>query len=194
MTAIAWDHGSLEDKKMLTELEAAPWPIPVTRLSTTCCRAPMHWHGSSLVCTSAGTSDCGSGWSEGVLGEDSTEYEFPEDGLAVVAVREVSGVAQRVKFALSELCIKDIGSKHPILPWLMAYAAGQITRGYIGLDGQTPRQRQKGRVFPNRQANERTPGAMDRWIVPRGGGQELGFLRWSRSWCRTNPKSAMEAC
>ena len=82
-----------------------------------------------------------------VILEDTTEYDSQSNGLAEVAVREVKGVARSMKFALGELYHKDIGSKHPILPWLVAYAAGQITRGQIGPDGQTPHQRLKGRAF-----------------------------------------------
>ena len=64
-----------------------------------------------------------------------------------MAVREVKGVARSVRVALSELYNKDISSKHPVLPWLVSYAAGQITRGQVGADGLTPHQRLKGRAF-----------------------------------------------
>ena len=53
----------------------------------------------------------------------------------------------RLKIALSELYKKDISSKHPVLSWLVSYAAGQITRGQIGAGGLTPHQRLEGRAF-----------------------------------------------
>ena len=81
-----------------------------------------------------------------VINDDTTEYESQDNGLAEMAVREVKGVARTVRVALSELYNKDISSKHPVLPWLASYAAGQITRGQIGAD-LTPHQRLKGRAF-----------------------------------------------
>ena len=82
-----------------------------------------------------------------VINDDTTEYESQDNGLAEMAVREVKGVARSVRVALSELYKKDISSKHPVLPWLVSYTAGQITRGQIGADGLTPHQRLKGRAF-----------------------------------------------
>ena len=85
---------------------------------------PVQGHGPSVVCTIAGSSDCGGGVRHGmaVLAEDSTF-----NGLAEVAVRDVNGGP----------CNKDFGFKHPILPCLVAHAAGQTTQGDIGPDGQT---------------------------------------------------------
>ena len=66
-----------------------------------------------------------------VIIDDTTEYESQDNGLAEMAVREVKGVARSVRVALSELHEKDISSKHPVLPWLVSCAAGQITRGQM---------------------------------------------------------------
>ena len=82
-----------------------------------------------------------------VMIDDTTEYESHDNGLAGMAVREIKGVARSVRVALSELYKKDISSKHPVLPWLVSYAARQITCGQIGADGLTPHQRLKGRAF-----------------------------------------------
>ena len=82
-----------------------------------------------------------------VIIDDTTKCESQDNGLAEVAVREVKGVARSVKIALSELCKKDISSKHLVLPWLVSNAAGQITRGQTRADGWTPHQRLKGRAF-----------------------------------------------
>ena len=82
-----------------------------------------------------------------VIIADTAEYESQDTGLAEMAVREVKDVARSVRVALSELFKKDISSKHPVLPWLVSYAAGKITRGQIGADGLTPHQRLKGRAF-----------------------------------------------
>ena len=60
--------------------------------------------------------------------EDSTEYESQDNGLAEVAVRDITGVVRTVKFSLSERYDKDIYSQHPILSWLVAHAAREITR------------------------------------------------------------------
>ena len=57
-------------------------------------------------------------------------------------MREIKGAARTLKFALQTLA-----RKHLVLPWRVADAAGQITRGQAGLDGQTLHQRQKGRAF-----------------------------------------------
>ena len=59
----------------------------------------------------------------------------------------MKGVARSIRVALGEFYKTDISSKHPVLPWLVSYAAGQITRGQIGADGKTPHQRLKGRTF-----------------------------------------------
>ena len=44
--------------------------------------------------------------------------------------------ARSIRVALGELHKTDSSSKHPILPWLVSYAAGQITCGQIGADGK----------------------------------------------------------
>ena len=82
-----------------------------------------------------------------VIIDDTIEYESQDNGLAQMPVCEVKGVARSVRVALGELYQEDIGSKHPVLPWLVAYAGGQITRGQIGDDGLTPHQSLKGRAF-----------------------------------------------
>ena len=82
-----------------------------------------------------------------VIIDDTTEYESQDNGLAEMAVREVKGAARSVRVALGELYKKDISSKHPVLPWLVSHAAGQITRGQMGADGLTPHQRLKERAF-----------------------------------------------
>ena len=80
-----------------------------------------------------------------VIIDDTTEYELQDNGLAEMAVREIKGVA--LGQSGGELWKKDISSKHPVLPWLVSNAAGQITHGQIGRDGLTPHQRLKGRAF-----------------------------------------------
>ena len=115
-----------------------------------------------------------------VINDDTTECESQDNGLAEMAVREVKGVARTVRVALSELYKKDISSKHPALPWIVSFAAGQISRGQIGGDGETPHQRLKSvptaasclcRVRPLPpywQESKSSPGTLERWIVPRG--------------------------
>ena len=82
-----------------------------------------------------------------VIIDDTTEYKSQDNGLTEMAVREIKGVARSARVALSELYKKVISSKHLVLPWLVSYAAGQITRGRIGAGGLTPHQRLKGRAF-----------------------------------------------
>ena len=136
---------------------------------------------------------------------DTTEYESQDNELAEMAVREVKGVARSVRVALSELYNKDISSKHLVLPWLVSYAAGQVTRGQIGADGLTPHLRLKGRAFrkllpvfvesvlylPIGKRASRLP---ERWsdALFLGRREELGILRWHRACCRASSKSGME--
>ena len=67
---------------------------------------------------------------------DTTEYDSQSNGPAEMAIREVKGVARSIRVALGELYKTDVSSKHPVLPWLVSYAASQITRGQIGADGK----------------------------------------------------------
>ena len=82
-----------------------------------------------------------------VILDNTTEYDSQSNGLAELAVRDVKGVARSMRVALRELYKTEISSKHPVLPWLVSYATGQITRGQIGSDGKTPHQRLKGRTI-----------------------------------------------
>ena len=60
------------------------------------------------------------------------------------AVREIKAVARSLRFAASELHGTDIGAKHPILPWLVAYGSAVINRSQRSTDGLTPSRRWKG--------------------------------------------------
>ena len=66
---------------------------------------------------------------------DTTEYDSHSNGPAELAVREVKCVARSIRVALGELYKTDLSSKHPVVPWLVSYAANQITLGQIGTDG-----------------------------------------------------------
>ena len=94
-----------------------------------------------------------------------------------------------------------------MLPWLVSYAAGQITRGQIGADGLTPHQRLKGRAFRKLllvfgesvlyiPIGKRASRLLERWsdglflgVVER----VFGSLCWHRAWCRASSKSETEA-
>ena len=176
-TTISIDSGYREDKMTLGEQEAAPSPILVTRSSTTQvttadvlpCKGTAHrWCAQALVRAIVATGDakilrsdnvpaildlkcqaaaeCRVRHGMSVIIDDTTEYESQGNMLAEMAACEVKGVARSVRVALGELHKKDIGSKHSV-PWLVSYAAAQITRGQVGADGVTPHQRLKGRAF-----------------------------------------------
>ena len=107
-----------------------------------------------------------------VIVEDSTDSSLKDNGLAEVPVSEIEGVTRTFNFALTELYPKGIGSKHPIFPLHVAHAAGQLTGGQVGLDRQTPHQRQKGRAFGKTLAvfgeheqylSKRTSRLQERW-------------------------------
>ena len=173
-TTTGIDYGYLEDKVTLGEQEAGPSPILVDHTGVAAvlpCKGTAHpWCVQALERAIVATGDAKSilrsdnesaildlkrhaaaeyrvrnGMT--VIIDDTTEYELQDNGLAEMAVREVKGVACSVRVALSELYKKDISSKHPVLPWLVSNAAGQITRGQTGADGLTPHQRLKGRAF-----------------------------------------------
>ena len=168
-TTTGIDNGYLEDKVTLGEQEAGPSPILVTRSSTTQvttadvlpCKGTAHpWCVQALVRAIVASANAKiillSDNEPAILDlfrqaaaerrvthgmtliiDDTTEHES----------QEVKGVASSVRVALSELYKKKISSKHPVLPWLVSYAAGQTTRGQIGADGLTPHQRLKARAF-----------------------------------------------
>ena len=82
-----------------------------------------------------------------VVPETSPAYDSASNGMAEAAVREVKGVARSLRTALALLHNADIPADHPVLTWLVAYAAGCINRSKIGGDGRTPHERHKGKSF-----------------------------------------------
>ena len=66
--------------------------------------------------------------------DDTTEYESQDNGLVEDTVREVKDMTRSIKITLSELYKKDISSKHPMLSWIVSYAADQITGGHIEVE------------------------------------------------------------
>ena len=114
------------DAKIIFQSDNEPATLDLKRQAAAECRGK---HGMTLII------------------RDTTEYDSQSNGQAEMAVREVKGVARSMWVALAELYRTDISSEHPVLPWLVSYAAGQITRGETGADGKTPHQRLKGRTF-----------------------------------------------
>ena len=82
-----------------------------------------------------------------MIAEESPAGDSQSNGLAENAVRELKGVARSLKFAVANLHDTEIHAKHPILPWLISYAAAVINRSQIGKDGLTPFRRWRGRDF-----------------------------------------------
>ena len=142
-------------------------------------RLPERWSDGLFLGVVERSSEFYVGTVHGVVRARSLRRRPLEERANVEHLDKLVGVARSVRVALSELYKKDISSKLLVLPWLVSYAAGQITRGQIGADGLTPHQRLKGRAFrkllpvfsesaPHRQESKSSPGALERWIVPRG--------------------------
>jgi hypothetical protein len=77
--------------------------------------------------------------------EHPTKYVKQANGLAEGAVKTVTGMIRVIKFDLEDSIQKLIPGEHPILHWLVEWAAWQWTTRYIGSDGQTAYQRASGK-------------------------------------------------
>ena len=61
----------------------------------------------------------------------------------VRTVRDQAGV---LKVQLQDKIGREVEADEPIVPWLIRWAAMSVSRLQVGKDGNTPDQRQKGRV------------------------------------------------
>ena len=66
-------------------------------------------------------------------------------GLAEHAVREVKAKARSLAHGLKRLLGQELESTHPVVTWLIQWAAMTINIGRRGIDGKTPWERRHGR-------------------------------------------------
>ena len=81
-----------------------------------------------------------------VIQEHSPVGESSSNGAVERAIQEVSGQVRALKLNIETKANTEIGTSHPIWPWLVEYAAMCIYMYQVGPDGQTARQRTRGRA------------------------------------------------
>ena len=77
--------------------------------------------------------------------ENSPPEESQSNGVVEKAIDEVEGMVRTLKSALEERLGGRLEPGHPVITWLVEWAATLINRYRVGKDGQTPDQRHKGR-------------------------------------------------
>ncbi len=70
----------------------------------------------------------------GVIPETTPHSDSQSNGLAEVAVRDVTGVARSLNYDTAKMHDVDIPREHPILTWMVHYAGSVIARGQLGKD------------------------------------------------------------
>ena len=76
--------------------------------------------------------------------ENSPVDESQSNGVVEKAIQEVEGMVRTLKNALEERLRWRIEPDHPVLTWLVEWAATLINLYRVGKDGKTPVQRHKG--------------------------------------------------
>ena len=74
-------------------------------------------------------------------------YDPKANGLAERAVRELKKQLRATKLPLERRIQTKIGTKAPILLWMITHAAETINRFLAGTDGRTPHYRLHGKHF-----------------------------------------------
>ena len=83
-------------------------------------------------------------WSgELIMEQAPKESHEKSNGLAEVTVQQVHGLARTFKAQIEDKCQIKVPQKHPVLAWLIEYAATMITLLGKGPDGFTPIHRLK---------------------------------------------------
>ena len=84
-------------------------------------------------------------WNGDAALENSPVGESESNGAVERAIQTWSGQVRTMKDALESRLKCDIPAEHPIMTWLVEYAATLIRRCSVGADGKTPHEKIKGR-------------------------------------------------
>ena len=82
-----------------------------------------------------------------IFPEESPTYEHQANGAVENANKRIAEQVRTMKIALENRYGVKIGSNHPILPWLVRYAANILSWYKIGQDGKTCYEKLKGRKY-----------------------------------------------
>ena len=72
-----------------------------------------------------------------VIPEDSPVGESQSNGFIENAVRDLKAETRTIVMAVSKLHGRELGPRHPILPYCVSHAAAMLSRGELGPDGAT---------------------------------------------------------
>eukprot|EP00435_Cladocopium_sp_Y103_P065145 s364_g27.t1 len=78
--------------------------------------------------------------------EDATKGESQSNGLVESYVGKIQAQCRTMRSALDRH-YPGIGPRHPVLPWMIDYAAALMSRFNRGVDGQTPYERSTGKLW-----------------------------------------------
>ena len=82
-----------------------------------------------------------------IMPESSPVGDHESNGLAEGAVRDVKAQCRTLRFAVEELHGIKVSPRHPILAWLVPFAAFIVNVGRRGIDGRTPHYRRRGQDY-----------------------------------------------
>ena len=80
-----------------------------------------------------------------IVPEEASMGDSSSNGLAEHAVREVKAKARSLAHGLKRLLGQELEPTHPVVTWLIQWAAMTINIGRRGIDGKTPWERRHGR-------------------------------------------------
>jgi len=84
-------------------------------------------------------------WDGELVPEKSPEGESQSNGAAEKAVQSLKAQVRTVKDALEARIRQKVPDDHPLLSWMVEYAASVLRMFFVGVDGRTPYQRVSGR-------------------------------------------------
>ena len=87
---------------------------------------------------------------EQIIQEHPNVYDSSGNGEVEVAVKQVTGILRSNKLDLEKRVGFVVPQVHPVMSWLVEYAAWVLNVRSIGPDGVTPYQRVRGRAFAKR--------------------------------------------
>ncbi len=81
-----------------------------------------------------------------IIPELSTVGECESNGTIERSILPIGGLVRTLKDAVEAADGIKLDQNHPILPWLVMYASTMLTRGEVGVDGNTAYER-NGKQF-----------------------------------------------
>ena len=87
---------------------------------------------------------------EQVLEEHPNAYDHAGNGEIEAAVKQLSGIIRTNKLDLERSLGKEIPLGHPVMTWLVEYAAWMLTVRPVGPDGLVAYERVRGKAFHKR--------------------------------------------